>query len=379
MQVCFVTEKIFPNDHIVRMKNGRYLIDRISIEFKRKIAIQLHKEEKERRLQKLLQEWNEMPFLYPDIQIQRRRALLELQINATNIDNRRRAAHRTAQELLDICRCNDFSFFVTLTFDDGKIESCDETKTRKAFSNFIFYLRTKFPNLYYVCVPEYQERGVLHFHMLVGGVTMDDLGCVPAINQKKGSRHYGKPLIKNGKQIYNITKWTKGYSTLSVLGNKDAAKHYITKYITKQFADSRFFGKKRYYVSRNIKKPKVIKYIKPVSTAWDIDMNHYNIDFLVPQRQYGVFSFKGKVCPLYGFIQDLPACAVKMPQGSRRQTIRKSLLEKLTVTKSDTYFCRRKDDIDIAEEVAMYNRRYVESNLLRIDTAGEEYLESIGL
>lgn len=346
MEVVFKKTKQFPNGDVrVYYKNGYKsdtLIGDLKANFLRVVKRKLNRIEREFKKKDLVDRFNGLNRL--DIHKHTARALrhIDLQLSEVDLDNRRRAVQRSRQELYDICCCNHFDFFVTLTFDDGKINSYDDVATRKAFSNFIFYLRQKFPQLYYVCVPEYQERGALHFHLLIGGVTMEELGCVPAINQKKGSKHYGECLFVHGKQIFNVTAWKKGHSTLSVIGNLEASRYYICKYMTKQVTDERFFNKRRYYVSQNIVKPVVTKEILPVSSkdAWNVNLATYQISYLSPFKQYGIFDkIPVKGYHVYGFTEDykdakpLSAC-IGVKRGMQ-ETLRKSLLVSLGVIKND--------------------------------------------
>ena len=131
--------------------------------------------------------------------------------------------------------------------------------------------------------------------LLIGGVTMDELKAVPARYEKSKGRHKkGDLIFKNGHQIFNVERWKLGYSTLSVIANGEASKHYICKYISKQHYDDRFFNKRRYYVSKNIKRPTIEKWsTAPEDCLQGIDDNVYIVDYLDQSNKYVVLSSDG--------------------------------------------------------------------------------------
>ena len=142
--------------------------------------------------------------------------------------------------------------------------------------------------MYYVTSPEYHQKGGLHFHLLIGGITFDDLKCVPATTSK------GKFIFKNGKQIFNVTAWKWGHSTLSKIENSEASKHYICKYITKQNLDDRFFGKRRYYASQNINRPIVTKWVETPEDCFKyINTDVYLIAYCDTLKKYAVLTTDG--------------------------------------------------------------------------------------
>lgn len=206
---------------------------------------------------------------------------------APKLENAIRSMNRSKNNLMDILKSNDFNFFVTLTFDKNKIDRLDDKKTRKEFAKFVKDLRKDFNNMIYVAVPEYHKKGGLHFHLLLGKVTAEELGLVDS----------GK-FIKNGRckgqTIFNVTKWGSGFSTATKVLDTNAVKYYLSKYLTKGKVDPRFFGKKRFYVSQNIERPQVEKMTFPCNDTFDIfdsiDKTNYNIDYEDLSKEYCVLS-----------------------------------------------------------------------------------------
>ena len=285
MQTAYVTSKTFADGSI----ETRIKINPIITETKIARALRsrrLNKKLKEKERKKLIEQLNEIPFTSPDYQKQRYK--IERTLNLRNVENVRRSANRARQNLYDICKSNDFSYFVTLTFDKTKINRLNDHAVKRAFTSWANYVRKKFPNMYYIATPEYHKKGGLHFHLLVGGITMSELKCEPSKDTN------GLYIFKNGKQIYNINAWKKGFSTLSKIENQEASKHYVCKYITKQNLDDRFFGKRRYYTSRNINRPTIEKWqTSPADVLDDFPEQIFLINYFDPRKRYAVLTHDG--------------------------------------------------------------------------------------
>lgn len=206
---------------------------------------------------------------------------------APKLENAIRSMNRSKNNLMDILKSNDFNFFVTLTFDKNKIDRLDDKKTRKEFAKFVKDLRKDFNNMIYVAVPEYHKKGGLHFHLLLGRVTAEELGLVDSGKFVKGGRC-------KGQTIFNVTKWESGFSTATKVLDTNAVKYYLSKYLTKGKVDPRFFGKKRFYVSQNIERPQVEKMAFPCNDTFDIfdsiDKADFNIDYEDAKKEYCVLS-----------------------------------------------------------------------------------------
>lgn len=207
---------------------------------------------------------------------------------APKLENAVKSMNRAKNNLMDILRCNDFNFFVTLTFDKSKIDRLDDNKTRRSFTQWVANIQRDLPDLYYVAVPEYHKKGGLHFHLLIGGVLAEDLSLKDSGKVVKSGRC-------KGQTIYNVGKWdNKGFSTATKILDINAVKYYLSKYLTKGKVDPRFFGKKRFYVSRNINRPQVEKMILPCSEKFDIFdsivKDDYNIDYEDSKKEYCVLS-----------------------------------------------------------------------------------------
>ena len=140
----------------------------------------------------------------------------------------------------------------------------------------------------YICVPERHEAkededyGCIHFHLLIGGVPAKDLGlvnsgkvccswakkknrlgyetggvCSKAYFEK--TKHLHELKETDGETIFNITSFAYGLTTASRIVSPERCKTYVAKYIRKDIGASTEEFKKRFYYSRNLNVPEVVK------------------------------------------------------------------------------------------------------------------------
>lgn len=131
--------------------------------------------------------------------------------------------------------------FLTLTFHEN-IQDLKLANHR--LMNFIQRLNYQFggvlvESLKYICVPEFQQRGAIHYHLVLFNFPFVDR-VFKRLRDCWGGDRIELKTIRNDAGISNI------------IG-------YVSKYITKQADDPRFFGQKRYFASRGIKKPIIIR------------------------------------------------------------------------------------------------------------------------
>lgn len=150
---------------------------------------------------------------------------------------------RTRSVLSDLCLCNNFEWFVTLTFSPHKVKYRDNlVMCKSALTSWLNHQRYNHsPNMKYLAVPELHKDGAVHFHLLMS----DFNGAMRASGVKN----------KNGRDIYNISYWNRdyGFSTAVKIDNIEAVSAYIRKYITKDMV--LIPGQKRYFCSNNLTRP----------------------------------------------------------------------------------------------------------------------------
>lgn len=126
--------------------------------------------------------------------------------------------------------------FVTLTFKehvtDLKTANYEFTKFIKRLNYALF--GTKVNNLRYTVVPEFTKIGRVHYHVVF----------------------YNIPYIKADK-LSEI--WGNGFIKINAIDNVDNVGAYVSKYMTKDNDDDRLQGKKCYFNSKGLFKPKEIE------------------------------------------------------------------------------------------------------------------------
>lgn len=145
---------------------------------------------------------------------------------------------------------NNFCWFVTLTFNPEKVDSSDYETAKDTLLKWCRRMRDKYEQFDYLMIPELHKSGAVHFHGLLGDIPA---GFVEAANPKTG-----EPLIRHGRQVYNLTDWEYGFSDCEKIESTERAASYITKYVTsKLLTDKKMYNKKRYFNSQGLKKPVV--------------------------------------------------------------------------------------------------------------------------
>lgn len=151
--------------------------------------------------------------------------------------------NRTKNVIYDLAKSNDWEWFITFTFDPNRYDSTDYDVVVKMLKRFIDNMRKNYaPNMVYLIVPELHADGrKFHFHGLLTNVQWMEF-------EPSGIRD------NDGEMIYNVLRWKYGFSTASKIKNTVRASAYITKYITKDCVQHTK-NKRRYFASRNIKRP----------------------------------------------------------------------------------------------------------------------------
>lgn len=165
------------------------------------------------------------------------------EFNSRNEKSLKSSASRSKNTVYEYARANDWDYFFTLTFDPQKIDSTNYEVVVDKLSQWIKNTkRRKAPDLQYIIVPELHKDGKkYHFHGL-----MKDIGEI--VLSDSGKRDKMKRVI------YNLGDYRLGFTTVTKIHNPKKASNYISKYITKTLCDATK-GKKRYWVSSNVKKP----------------------------------------------------------------------------------------------------------------------------
>lgn len=146
-------------------------------------------------------------------------------------DDWRKNYQKTKKEIERLINCNSqLDKFLTLTF---KKNISDINIANNHFHNFVSRTRRVHPGFQYICVPERQKRGAIHYHLLC---------LLPYVPNKRLARLWGHGFI-------NIKRTDK---------IKDLAR-YITKYLTKELFDGSLFGKRKFFCSAELNRPLIYR------------------------------------------------------------------------------------------------------------------------
>lgn len=162
---------------------------------------------------------------------------------------------RAKRTIIDYADNNEFNYFVTITFDQKKIDRTNGellyNQIKKAFK---YYKKVYCPTLKYLLVPEMHQDGNFHFHGLVKiDYVLDDNGnAVPPTDL---TRHYDK--------FKHCHYWRSRYffdhfgavRFDKIFANSIACSRYISKYITKE-TEKAF--PLTYLCSRGLKKSQIL-------------------------------------------------------------------------------------------------------------------------
>lgn len=163
---------------------------------------------------------------------------------------------RTKAKVYNYAKCNDWDFFVTLTFSNKKVDRYDYDDCSKKLKSWLDWLRRRSSGLSYIIVPEQHKDGAWHFHGLVAGLEESEIEWTGKYVIKK-VRKAGERVkfIKTDRKIFRIGHYKLGWMTATEIEDKQRVVSYITKYVTKDMMKG-LFGKKRYWASRNLELPK---------------------------------------------------------------------------------------------------------------------------
>lgn len=162
--------------------------------------------------------------------------------NTCNLTNKieERNIIRSKLECQRLAKCNmeDWKTFITLTFEENVTSV---PFANKRFRYFVKKVQRVKQDFKYLCIPEFQKRGAVHYHLLTN-VSVDEKTLIFAQQDNPKFKH--------------IKYWIDGFTSVEIMEN-DAKKvvGYIAKYMTKDI-DDRLFGRHRYFYSKNLYKPK---------------------------------------------------------------------------------------------------------------------------
>ena len=171
-----------------------------------------------------------------------------------------RSMRRARSKVRRIALSNDFRYFVTLTIDPSKVDSCDGSAVVKKLNAWCSNMVQRH-GLKYILVPERHKKGGIHFHgFFNGALPAVDSGTLRLPWSKKPRKPKNEAqraewLACGGSVVYNLPAWSLGFTTaLPLYGDYPAAVAYVCKYIGK---DGEKPAGRWYYSGGDLQEPKV--------------------------------------------------------------------------------------------------------------------------
>lgn len=199
---------------------------------------------------------------------------------------------RSKFQLQRLVKTNEdiFKTFITLTFEENVT---DIATANKNFDNWRRSIKRKFCDFKYVCVPEFQKRGAVHYHLLTNLDIKENHDII--IPQREFTeKQYLKMSEEQRKHCYDVKYWEKGFSSVYPTKSIEVV-GYMTKYMTKDI-DNRLWGKRRYLYSQNLKQPSTL-YLTLDGEVDITDFFKYN-----EMLENTKLSFENTYCDLNGEI-----------------------------------------------------------------------------
>jgi hypothetical protein len=169
-------------------------------------------------------------------------------------DNARRAGMAFRRIVSANLSESDHPLFFTFTYSEF------ETSIQRGYRHiktFVRFTKSKLKReIKYICVPEFQLSGRLHFHALFWGIPVD------YFNNERQTRFFRGA-------------WGQGHVFIKQTDGNEKLASYLSKYMSKTFQDSRLLGQKAYSTSRNI--------LRPYSVTCDTSLVDYLVsDYVSP-------------------------------------------------------------------------------------------------
>lgn len=186
-----------------------------------------------------------------------------------------KSINRTKTKISDYILCNNFTHFVTFTFDpsNSKVKNEENRKDLLKMSKLLItwvnseqinHFRRHGHRFGYLIVPERHKNGAWHFHAVFQGYKNEIEDFYSSKNKYLTVDEIRSKNKKPKNQRGFLPRYKLGRSEIAPVKDKFRMSNYIKKYITKELINEKY--KKRYWASRNLKLPEVIENIVESST-----------------------------------------------------------------------------------------------------------------
>ena len=186
-----------------------------------------------------------------------------------------KSINRTKTRISDYVLCNNFTHFVTFTFDpkNSKVKTEENRKDLLKMSKLLMtwinseqinHFRRHGQRFKYLIVPERHKNGAWHFHAIFEDYKNEIEDFYSSKNKYLTVDEIRSKNKKPKNQRGFLPRYNLGRSEIAPIKDKTKMSSYIKKYITKELITEKF--KKRYWCSKNLKSPEVIENIVESST-----------------------------------------------------------------------------------------------------------------
>jgi hypothetical protein len=173
---------------------------------------------------------------------------------------RKTANYRSRERIrrLSLMNFKEGDLFLTLTFAENMTDLDFANKEVKKFmQRFKYKYGSEVP---YLGVIEFQQRGAIHYHFLVGAEMGPDF--YEDVTQWKESETLSK-------------MWGNGFAYVEQIYDNDNLGAYLIKYLLKDIGDDRLSGRKHYLVSKGLEKPEIKKKVEETQVILDSLAGYY--------------------------------------------------------------------------------------------------------
>ncbi len=183
--------------------------------------------------------------------------------------------NRTKTNLQRLIKANEeiFTTFCTLTFEEN---ITDIKQANKILGKFFNNMKNRyFKDFSYICIPEFQKRGAIHYHF-ISNLDYEDFKLLSSEEKKIWDRRKKKWQI-----FRTLNYWKYGFSSVIKLDNINVV-GYLTKYMSKDI-DNRLFGFRKYTYSMNL--------IHPTITYLDLeDFKDFNFYYDILKKSENIYN-----------------------------------------------------------------------------------------
>lgn len=228
------------------------------------------------------------------------------------VDRKKERRSQTLRDARNLCRrlaianFDSESLFITLTYAENMQ---DIKQADLDFKNFIKRFRYEYGAFDYIAVREFQKRGAIHYHMICNPVLeWKNEKELRALEQQFGLvDDFEADIVKKTGKRNSKRLWGFGWVDIQRLNktkkegkNVDNVGAYLTKYMTKEYDDSRLHGHKAFLPSRGLSRPIEYKgtilddnikyFIDEYKQKKETFTNHYENEYLgkITYKEYNL-------------------------------------------------------------------------------------------